>query len=719
MQIMTDLDSLLGKSDQGLHTGSITRDGASVLPLVVDLSSRLADADAEASSQLAEACDGLARSASLAPILPASLPMPDGSKAQRLVVVRVDDLRISPKDDVVHKAMVENLLQLGYPVTDAVIPGPEDWTLGQDKAIAGWLMSTVENKGFDVAVHGWRHTPDELAGNTLPQDIDIVSKGARQIFEVTGRAPLSYVPPNNAVDDNALKAIAFTGIPVMSAELDDFKYCMAVDKRGILHASNTVSFEKSWEGDCPYFTNEEMKRLFGDKNDAVFMIHPQTADTPGKRKQLFDMLAGLAAEPGTRLVNFVDYRKTVMPPMPLVERIQSARRTVWVEDAIKPIVDDKEKKALARDADLAWRYFDWGAGQFDGMAPGTADQEGDKLVGYPFVTMWDIASQIFANMSAHRLGLIQQKRFEVATDRILSVLGRYSYDYKGAKLPPTEVAIGKQLEQRAGYDSADTGRLLIALKALDAYSNGSFKTVKLVKTWNLEKTMPGGEMHDVDDGRLNSVQQNSYAAYSRRGFQLWGYEVNPVFAAGDPEHDMRDAVTTMAELQERGRIATEPLVTEEIELGAPPHVRLAADILYAAQIERYRSTGTLTCASETAIETPPYFTYQGYQIEGTGGKFVVDAPSDSSLARSTKREDKLRILNSKGAYLWYAARPGHYSSKLIEAVRNNARIKNLGFAAGLHEASGEMVTLSEVNTNGIILESIEYILNGRSPVLVI
>lgn len=717
LQPGTETAAALGRAVRRHHLK--TRDLAGAAghgPLILDLSS-LAGTGA-AAAHVAEACAGRARESGCRLALASDLPMPDGSMPSRLIVVRVDDFRMSEQFDAMHKAMVAELLEKAYPVSDAVIPGPDHWTLGDDTDAAGWLAGLSGRKGFDfdVAVHGWKHSDDELAQKPLEEDRRTVARGARQVFAATGRMPSAYVPPNNAFDENALYAVASAGIPVFSAELNDFDYCQALDRRGMLHASNTVGFERSWEGDCPYFSNEEMSRLIGPRNDAVFMIHPQTANTPAKKKQVLDMLAQLSAEPGTRLVNFEQYERAVLPAMPVADRIRQSRRKVWVEDASDLPLDQKEKDALMRDAELAWRYFDWGARTFGGVAPGTADIEAGKPVGYPFVTMWDLGSQILATISASRLGLIDQRAFEAQAMSILKLLGRYSYRYAGVTLPPLEVAIGRQAEQHSGYDSADTGRLLIALRQLDSHTNGSLPIKALVKGWGLEKTMPGGELHDINGGRLSSTQDNSYAAYARRGFLLWGYEVKPVFSASDPGSDMSDALTTLGELQQRGRIATEPLLTEEIEFGGSPHGRFAADILYAAQIERYESTGKLTCVSETAIENPPYFTYQGYQIDGAGGDFAVDTDAGSSGAKNNAAQLAF-VVNAKGAYLWHAARPGRYSDRLIALVRDKARIEGLGFAAGIHEATGRQVALSEINTNGLILEAIDYSLNGRTALL--
>jgi hypothetical protein len=41
----------------------------------------------------------------------------------------------------------------------------------------------------------------------------------------------------------------------------------------------------------------------------------------------------------------------------------------------------------------------------------------------------------------------------------------------------------------------------------------------------------------------------------------------------------------------------------------------------------------------------------------------------------------------------------------------------LGFSAGVSERTGKLIKVTDVNTNGIILESIAYILGGRKPFL--
>ncbi|WP_421915186.1 DUF3131 domain-containing protein [Mesorhizobium sp.] len=719
-------------SSTGLQTSGGRALGASALaaniaklsaggdPIIVDLpfAALAGMSDGDAASYAAEIAQTVL-AASAGGGVRGILPQPLYKQSQdvsRLIVVRVDDLRVDPDTDPSHMAFVRHLIAAGYPVTDAIIPAPLSFLLSTDKPAKAYLQAMSADKRFDIAAHGWNHTPSELLGNSPRKDLDLIRGGISEIYRSSGRIPSSYIPPNDAFDGNTLDALAATGTPVFSAEKGDLRWFNGLDGRGILHVSNTMKFEKAWTEDIPYFSKDEVLGYFGTDNDAVFCIHPDTANSPGKKAVILETLAELSAQRGTRLVNFDEYYRAVTPAMPDVERIQGARADVAVRDWRKP--DQLDDGMLKADAELAWSYFDWGARNFNGIVPATSWMEFGKQAGYPFTTMWDVGTHVLATLSAQQLGIIDQREFETTISRILEFLGQTSFQYAGGNLPHTERALTDKGGEREGFDSADTGRLLIALKILDQHTAGAFPVFKLVSSWSFGPVLKDGEMHVVsENGKISSVHANSYAGYAGRGYSLWGQWIKPVFDAGDPDRSMDAAIAALAEIQRRGRIATEPHVTEEIELGGSPHGRLMADILYAAQMKRYRETGILTCVSESAMAGPPYFTYQGYQLTDDGGDFAVDTMKTSAADETGKQADSLRLVSAKGAYLWYAARPGDYSQKLVAFVRDRAKMPGMGFSSGVSERTGKLIQVTDVNTNGIILESIAYILGGRKPLL--
>ncbi|TPK94817.1 MULTISPECIES: DUF3131 domain-containing protein [unclassified Mesorhizobium] len=696
---------------------------ANIDPIIVEIPfdalAGLSNTDAaDYASGVAKAGLAAVSSGTVRVLTPQKLYTQSRAAGRRYIVVRVDDLRLDSDTDPSHMAFVKGFIEAGYPVTNAIIPAPKAGPLSADETSKAFLRSMLADPRYDIAGHGWHHTPSELLGNSLAKDVDLIRDCMSEIYRSTGRLPLTYIPPNDDFDDNTLDAVAGTGTPMFAAEKGNMRWFNGLDRRGILHVSNTVKFEAAWTGDLPYFSQEQVFDYLGEDNDAVFCIHPDTAKTPEKKHVILDSITRMAAMPGTTLVNFAQYYKAVCPAMPKVDRIRQARADVSVKDWTKPDPYRLEEEALRADAELAWTYFDWGARHYHGMAPATSWIESGKQTGYPFVTMWDIGSHILAAVSAQRLRIIDQAEFEKTIDRILAFLGQGDFSFAGAKLPNTERRLSSKGGERDGFDSADTGRLLVALKVLDSYTEGAFPVFKLVRHWSFGPVLEDGEMHVVSDsGKISSGQYNSYAGYAGRGYSLWGEAISPVFGTADPSNDMDAALAAMVEIQRRGRIATEPHVTEEVELGASPHGRLMADILYAAQMKRFQETGILTCVSESAMAGPPYFTYQGYQLTDDGGTFPVDTLKTSAPNKASKLSDSLRLVNSKGAYLWLAARPGDYAQKLVTYVRERARMKAIGFSAGVSERTGKRIEVTDINTNGIILESVAYILGGRKPLL--
>ena len=692
-------------------------------PVVVDLPlsniATLSESDiASYATELAREIAKAEASRSIRNILPHALYVQSREKESRFVIIRIDDLRISPTTDVGHMALVNDLIKDGYPATELVIPAPREQLLTNDDECKAYLKAMMINPRFDIATHGWGHASAELEGKSAQYDFEVVRSGIVEIHRSTGKFPMSYIPPNDAFDANTLDAVAATGTPLFSAERGNYQWITGLDRSGLLHASNTIMFEQGWEEDSPYYEKDQVLQFFGTENDAVFSIHPQTANTPEKKRRIFETLEALSAQRGTKLVNFEEYYRAITPAFPKFDQIRNARADILVRDWRPAGKNAQFEEMLKEDAALAWSYFEWGAKKFGGMAPATSWIEYGQQKGYPFTTMWDVGTYILASMSAHRLGIIDQAKFETTIGKILAFLGASSFRYAGVKLPHTERSLELRTGQREGFDSADTGRLLTALKILDAYADGNFPVSRLIAKWNFGPVLADGEMHVVSGrGKLSTSHKGSYAGYASQGYRLWGYQLKPVFDTQDPSRNMDEAVLALAEIQRRGRIATEPHITEEIELGGSPHGRLMADILYAAQMKRHRESGILTCVSEGPIAGAPYFTYQGFQLDDAGGKFVVDVQETSDASYDPKQRDSLRMVSSKAAYLWYAGRPGDYSDKLLAYVREHGRMAGMGFASGIFERTGKRTEVSDLNTNGIILESIAYILGGRKPFL--
>lgn len=698
--------------------GFIASSGPAIYNIPLSSAGTLSDTDVPAHARkLASQLSAGIKARYLRTELPHTLHVQSRTGPHRYIIVRIDDYRLNPNDGRAHIEFTDRLRELGIPMTEAVIPGGAI-AIGDDDAARTRLAFLKTNATYEPALHGLNHAPREMAGNSVAGNAALVRKGLRAIHGTIDSVPVSFIPPNNAFDDNSLTALSRCGLSNFSADQGNYDWIWGLDRHGLLHASNIVYPEKDWSDGVPLFEPDEILGQLGDKNDAVFMIHPATLSTPQKRQNCFDLLEILRTQPGTELTTLDLYARKVTQPMPMLQAVRAARTMVEVIDSREAAFVAPSRANLLEDAAAAWQYFDAWNKKFDTLVPATGWRNGKSLEAYPFLTMWDVASLIMAHVSAHRIGLIGDARFDSAMAKIVTFLAGATFRFKTSRLPAAEVPIGRVRGQRKGFDATDTGRLLIALKALDNYTDQGLGVSKLVASWNLHAAVADGELYNISKGRLDSSQANSYAHYAALGYRLWGVEVRPVYREMHALADMDATLRFLDEVRARGRVATEPNVTELIETGESEPSRVIGDMLLAAQIDRYDLTGIPTCVSEGPVDDRPWFIYQAYQIKENGtGEWPVDGPPGGKKYLTAKAVEEMRAISTKGCFLWMAARPGVYSSMLYNLARESAKIDGLGFASGILERTMKRTNHSDINTNGIILEALAFMLTGRKPLL--
>jgi Protein of unknown function (DUF3131) len=390
---------------------------------------------------------------------------------------------------------------------------------------------------------------------------------------------------------------------------------------------------------------------------------------------------------------------------------------LWSPAHSVPQKDFLKESVLKRDAEIAWRFFSANYPGVDkGLVPAATWPEDDSFGRYDILTMWDAGSLILANISARSIGLIDEKEFDQRTKAVMVFLRRSEFRWGKLVLPNYRTANSGGRTIEPGYDATDTGRLLIALHILDQATNGAYKVKEQVARWDLAGTVVNGKLQDIKSGDRSDSQCFNYIHYIARGYKLWGIEAKTGFdrelAPGD--EDARAAF--LAHVASIGPIASEPSATEALEIGHSARSRILADVLYAAQKERFAETGHLTCVSEAPIDKKPWFTYQGYNLNTeTGVRWPVDAQATAQKWTTREFAESFRMVSCKAAYLWFAERGDDYAAKLREHVLAKAPSASRGFQPGVYEASGRAPKLMDVNTNAAVLESIAYIQSGRKP----
>lgn len=444
--------------------------------------------------------------------------------------------------------------------------------------------------------------------------------------------------------------------------------------------------------------------------DAILAIGPDDYETPAAFEATLATLGRLQASASTRLVDLPAFLQQTVTPDTVLDLLRGSRRDP-VEQADPDPLSTEEWRA---DAVQAWSFFQRFSFPSTGLCVDTAQVQGNDEWLHRELTMWDVGSLIAAVMAAQELGLMSDADF---IDRAHQIVQALPTERIGGRMLPSEVIAaetGSTLSDN--FNACDTGRLLSVLRELDAHPLTQGIAAEKTRQWDLESAVVGGRVHSVVDGALVDRFRSHCAHYTARAFRDWGvaasspYEVPEVGSQTDRE-------MLLLHMQEgMGPLGAEPLLLEALEMGMSGPSTLLASVLYSAQRREFERTNVLHCVSEAPLNRPPWFTYQGLNVTSADERWMVSAASDDTRFSTPAFRRETALVNTKAAYLWAAYRPGPYSTLLARHVRTRARLDNMGFAPGVFAATGEgMPGYADVNTNGIVLQAIAFILRGRRP----
>ena len=451
--------------------------------------------------------------------------------------------------------------------------------------------------------------------------------------------------------------------------------------------------------------------LLRDRNllrDAILTIGPGDYTTAPARQATLDTLRQIRQDPGTRLVDMPTYVAATVAPDPVFDLLRETRRDS--PDRSDPGALTRDE--LLADARQAWTYFDRFSVAATGLCVDTADvQEGYSWL-HRELTMWDLGSLISAVMAAHELGLLTDADFITRSELLVRAL---PVSHIGAWMLPGEVIsadTGASLS--ADFNACDTGRLLNVLHELDAQPLTRGIAAEKIARWDLEGIVVDGHVHSVVNGRPVDRFGSQCAHYTARGFRARGIEVASPYEVADAASKTDRDMQLLQALIGLDPLGAEPLLLEALEMGLSAPSALLADVLFGAQRREHEQSGALVCMSEAPINREPWFTYQGLNVASSEERWTVNVTSSDPRFATPDFQREIRLVNTKAAYLWAAARPCAYSTLLARHVRDRARLDGMGFSPGVFVATGQgMPGYSDVNTNGIVLEAIAFILRGR------
>jgi hypothetical protein len=345
---------------------------------------------------------------------------------------------------------------------------------------------------------------------------------------------------------------------------------------------------------------------------------------------------------------------------------------------------------------------------------------------YSIGTMWDVGSGLGAMFCAAELGLLDRSEYDKRMHRVLRTLEQLplfddvgfnkEYSMDGGRL----IGIERVPASRGyGISATDNGRFLLWLRII-ANRNPQHAAIiqRIVKRMDLDAFEDDGYLIGRQlsrrTGRMRKFQEGriGYEQYAASGYRAWGMEAEQALDI-TANARMQDVSGIRLPADRRGsdRLTSEPFVLLGLEAGWSESERAVAQRVLAAQVARYKSTGSLTMVSEDAIDiAPDYFFY--YTVLSKHGPWTVD------VQRPGAKVTGPRWLSTKAAFAWHALLPSDYTRLAVDTVRARALVDGV-WGSGVFE-SGRPTATPNINTAAVVLESALYrqyggpLIRGRS-----
>jgi hypothetical protein len=386
--------------------------------------------------------------------------------------------------------------------------------------------------------------------------------------------------------------------------------------------------------------------------------------------------------------------------------MQKIEKTRKIQLAPAVMLTDHEKAW----GNTAWQYFENNYQPETGMV--------NSVDNYPASTMWDTSSYLMALISARKLDIISNEKFDERVSKVLTSLAKLELfegelpnkSYNTKTLEMVDYANNKSI-RGIGWSAIDVGRLLVPLNILVwQYPQHTYEVKRVTSKWRFNMLIKEGVMYGTaidKEGKTVYVQEGrlGYEQYAAKSLELLGLDVSnavnymhflkyvDIYNIAVPI-DSRDPDIFKA----HNYVVSEPYILEGLEYGWGLTSDEFAYRVFAAQEQRYLITGVLTAVSEDNLDQAPYFVYNTVYTDGKEWQTITVDGTDAS---------KFRSISTKAVIGWHVLYNNDYTKKLMSSVEKLNDPKK-GWYSGLYEVNGKPNKSITANTNAIILESLCY-----------
>jgi hypothetical protein len=237
----------------------------------------------------------------------------------------------------------------------------------------------------------------------------------------------------------------------------------------------------------------------------------------------------------------------------------------------------------------------------------------------------------------------------------------------------------------------------------------------ILTRWNFSAMLNDGVLLgarlDAKTGLPEMIQEGrlGYEEYAARAISLLGLDVLNAARYDDfikfekiSGQDIAADSRSYSLFDAPNYVVSEPYILMAVEFGLDSTAKELAHRIYRAQKNRFNLTGQLTAVSEDNIDQPPYFIYNTIYANGK---------SWNAVAEDGTSYPDLKTISTKAAFGWDALYQTDYTRRLVSEIQKT-KTQNHGWQSGIYENDGRVNAVATANTNGIILEVINYKANG-------
>ena len=342
----------------------------------------------------------------------------------------------------------------------------------------------------------------------------------------------------------------------------------------------------------------------------------------------------------------------------------------------------------------------------------------DSVQGYHHVTMWDVGSDISAQLSLEGLGLQSIELTNTKLERLLNTL--LTMPLYQNKLPNREYntktgkpsgRYSKTNNNGNGWSALDIGRLLIWLHILTQEKPQLAPLVNdIIIAWSLasavhDQTLYGTKLGSKgeyyrQEGRLGYLQ---YAAF---GFSLFGFDVSASYEKKDVTQVNIDGILFYIDGRNMPFSTPDPYVLTRLELGDFTQWWEQLDTIYLLHKQKEKQTKRVWVFAEDAMNRTPWFAYNNLFFYGK---------SWLSTSSGGKPVEVFQTFSNKVALGLSVIYDDDYSKRLSERVVSNS-LSYRSIPTGVY-SDRSINTAYNINTNSMILSSLLYKMRNRTAML--